>query len=462
MPLIAFCLLLFLPVAGIAETRVVRDNNSPHLLLFVHGLTGSIDRTFGAPPERSWMTLVRDDPLFDSFDIAAFGYDSGYVATGKSVAEIALDARRELDDSVAFQRYQKVHILAHSLGGIVARELVLGLRDDGRNTVRSLYLFGTPTNGSWLSNALARYSPSKVVQDLSVAMGDTDSYLSRLRNRWRASAADAVPLSRQVVTHCAYELHKTGPTVVVQPSSAEYLCTEAVRGLETDHSGLVDADAGNFVSHHVLREWLLADRPDLVKYRASPQTAGDVVIALCSDDRYSRTSDGQFTDRFHVFLQDLAERDGWRTRLSLQLPLDWPEGAGVVNNEARPDGYLGLLWQGDARPAAVVIHYSCFEAGTETTDAMHENRDDMDRFYRSIAAQGVDLLMFSSGVEPGEKISFHKSLLKGAGFSVTGTGVNGCAVRTRKYAMEPGHPFQDQFRAALQSVLADRPCPAFR
>ena len=85
------------------------------------------------------VVLAKIARFFDSKTVDCLYCGEGYVVGQDSVRETLASRLSALRASGMLRP------------GVVARELALALRDDDRNTVKSLYLFGTPTNGSWLA-----------------------------------------------------------------------------------------------------------------------------------------------------------------------------------------------------------------------------------------------------------------------------------------------------------------------
>lgn len=123
----------------------------PRLILFVHGFFGGARYTWGRFPE-----LLRADPAFADCDIASFDYPST-----RSVEDIAALLEKELADCAA--RYQSVSLVGHSLGGIVARRVILDelkRREDNDWRIKDLLLFGVPERGTNLAKLACFFSAS--------------------------------------------------------------------------------------------------------------------------------------------------------------------------------------------------------------------------------------------------------------------------------------------------------------
>lgn len=441
--------------SGMAEVVSVRNDASPRLILFIHGLTGSVDETFKNGRGEHWYEMLRDkDPSFSSSDIAVFGFFSSYLEEGLTMEQIVTQMREELEEEISLSQYQNITIVAHSLGGIVAREFALSNEGIAKN-IDGLILFGTPMNGSILADLLRHFGESHVVRDLARSIGDDpDNYLQNLRKRWRNT-----DYTKSIAGYCGFETQKqqvdTGwisiPTIkVVQRNSAEYLCSNGFQAIHSDHSNLIKPD--NVVSderHTHLRDWFFEIYPDVQQANAFNQSEDDVVHVVCTNDRYEGPNDALTN-----FLSDNVFKGGYAWRVSEKLPINWPF------DEGGNGGYLKLLWSDPAlKPAVVSIHYSCFETD-ETMVGLNENRADFLRFYRSLRAENVDVLVFSRGLLDKGNIPFHRELLAEAGYEES-EDWDACLLATAiKNIDAPNANFSKRYLAALDALLTGQPCPA--
>ncbi|MGB5371860.1 MAG: caspase family protein [Flavobacteriaceae bacterium] len=119
-----------------------------NLLLFIHGFSGEAGDTFGKTPE-----FLMSEASMDGWDMKPFGY-SQFVTPemGKDIwAGIAdIDRISEyLCTSVKykFDKYDRIAIVAHSLGGLIAQRAILDFKEEYRSKISHIILFGTPSNG---------------------------------------------------------------------------------------------------------------------------------------------------------------------------------------------------------------------------------------------------------------------------------------------------------------------------
>ncbi|WP_319584735.1 hypothetical protein [uncultured Pseudodesulfovibrio sp.] len=125
------------------------------LLLFIHGLGGNADSTWG-----SFKDLLSDDEdIRKRYDIAFFEYRTSIGlkfwirgAPGQVLAD-ALKSEIEL----RYSTYERITIVAHSLGGLIAKRFILDrLKYDQRLPVFRILFYATPHSGSQLAS-IAKY-----------------------------------------------------------------------------------------------------------------------------------------------------------------------------------------------------------------------------------------------------------------------------------------------------------------
>jgi pimeloyl-ACP methyl ester carboxylesterase len=133
-------------VAANSEPVVIRRHKKQQAVVFIHGFSGSAHLTFGMFPA----FLAGDPALFD-WDIYSFGYATSLSPdlTGVWTSDPDLTALsgllRTFVTHGALADYQKVALIAHSMGGLIVQRALV---DGGfESRIQSVMLFGTPSNG---------------------------------------------------------------------------------------------------------------------------------------------------------------------------------------------------------------------------------------------------------------------------------------------------------------------------
>jgi pimeloyl-ACP methyl ester carboxylesterase len=135
---------------ALVRHRLSRPNRLA--LVFVHGLGGDPINTWRRFPE-----LVFDAPELANFDVALFRYASGIFtnlvpgAPKLDIREKSLDLASDMRALLDEDRYEGLMVVAHSMGGIMAKFAIrqlLELDTINARRILGLYMCGTPQYGS--------------------------------------------------------------------------------------------------------------------------------------------------------------------------------------------------------------------------------------------------------------------------------------------------------------------------
>ena len=164
-----------------------------NLLLFVHGFSGESKDTFGKIP-----TMLQADSNFDGWAMKPLGYSPiVQPKLGKDIWGAILDVDKiagflKTSIKYKFKDYDRIAIVAHSLGGLVAQKTILGLDKDHRNRISHLIMFGSPSNG--ISPEVLSKQWNKKYSELS-SEGD---YIKSLRKEWEQTFNNTYPFKLKV------------------------------------------------------------------------------------------------------------------------------------------------------------------------------------------------------------------------------------------------------------------------
>ena len=188
--------------AGIESTKGHKEvktifRESPganNLLLFIHGFSGEAGNTFGNIPE-----MLMKDSRMDGWDMKPFGY-SQYISPemGKDIWAGIEDIDRisnYLCTSVKykFDKYDRIAIVAHSLGGLIAQRAILDFKEAYRDKLSHLVLLGTPSNG------IAPAKLSKLWNNKYKEMSSEGEFITTLRKDWEKQYDGDYPFALKVV-----------------------------------------------------------------------------------------------------------------------------------------------------------------------------------------------------------------------------------------------------------------------
>lgn len=407
--------------------RWVSQNGSQTLIVFVHGLTGGSD-TWRRETGPEWPQILAKDPLFSGADVYVAEYHSALWGTGPTPPAIASALAAKLRaTNVNASKYQSIVFVAHSLGGIIAREAILRDAVLQRN-VKALYLFAVPSEGSSIANLGALLPSSKIVASLKETRA-YGSYLDGVSKRWINSGLTSVR------SYCAYETRalKIGPlkTIVVTPRSAAELCTTGLRSIEADHVDIVKPSGPNDIRHQWLRNWYKDTFPNAA-LAAQAEADSPVLLATCRVDRYGR--------EFQAAIATEAEASRISLRLSDELPSKW---------EPRAKRFLWEKYQ----PRVIVIHLSCFQEGGESnTQASLVDRDiDFLNMLKTLEPYRTKVLVYSRAFASVPKHLDDTSIMKR--FKATRRLEKFAISATRAFADDPKQ--RAAFRIKLSTMLKE-------
>ena len=178
------------------EAKIVesweRDEGN-NLLLFVHGFSGESKGTFGNIPK-----FLQSNSSFDGWAMKPLGY-THFVQPelGKDIWAAVLDIDKiagflKTSINFKFKDYDRIAIVAHSLGGLVAQKAILKLDTENRNRISHLIMFGTPSNGI-SSNLLTKQWNTKYSE-----MSSEGDFIKSLRKEWKQEFNDKYPFKLKV------------------------------------------------------------------------------------------------------------------------------------------------------------------------------------------------------------------------------------------------------------------------
>jgi len=147
-----------------AQYQSIHKGTADRVIIFVHGLFGDPSTSFSAGPNNpSWPELMSTDgegigdakPL-SAYTIATFSYPAK-CSDGLSIPEVANYLMRELQDKRVLEGGTKLYFIAHSLGAIVVKQMLIRAHN-ANGADRDLF---TQTKGVFPnSNTIGRFSAS--------------------------------------------------------------------------------------------------------------------------------------------------------------------------------------------------------------------------------------------------------------------------------------------------------------
>lgn len=242
----------------------LKEIETDRAIVFVHGLDGDPVTTWKSRRDGpSWADLIASDsraypgespPLsLDKFSIYTLDYRALY-ASEATIQEAAVHIADRLSSEPLFKRYNHVWFVAHSLGGILIKKVLIIYSEQDRDALldrtAGVFLFGVPTRGSPLAEAWAverfavltwvigrRYN---VVKDLRPE--SATAFLDSMENSWvdLLLKRQRTPRYRTPFVYCAYEVNSIfGLFKVVDALFAATRCEENPHPFPRDHLTIV-------------------------------------------------------------------------------------------------------------------------------------------------------------------------------------------------------------------------------
>lgn len=148
----------------------VQKENKENLILFIHGLSGSNETWKNEVTQNTFPELLlKDSEIKDNFDVAYFEYYTNLLnikekfaslktlfskdkSTPKniSVSQISDVLKTRIDYEL--DQYKSIVIIAHSMGGIIAKSVILDYIEDGSAKIKLFLSLAVPHLGSNLAD----------------------------------------------------------------------------------------------------------------------------------------------------------------------------------------------------------------------------------------------------------------------------------------------------------------------
>lgn len=229
--------------AGVHIVR--RKEGNQAAIVFVHGFGGDARETWGQFP-----SLITADAALKGWDVISVGYNTGLMPdirglwAGKPDIQKLADFMRTIINKDFSAKYQRLVLVAHSMGGLVIQRSLLDLDENERNKlIHGVILFGTPSQG--LKKAHFGRIINRQIRDL----GHEGAFIKQLRQDWSETIGDR-PAFRFLAV--AGDLDEFVPA-----DSSLTPFTEKYREITAgNHVDIVKPDSSDHLSYQILHNFL--------------------------------------------------------------------------------------------------------------------------------------------------------------------------------------------------------------
>lgn len=214
----------------IESYREEEENNS--VVLFLHGFTGDPIETFKNIPN----LLIAND-LIDGYDIFSIGYSSSLMPDiGANIwsADPDINNLSEYFKTLLetrFNNYNKISVVAHSMGGLVAQSGILKLEKKEFKKITHLLMFGTPSGGLNVANIKIAKGLKRQIKDL----GSSSDFILKLRTDWNERFHDKYPFEFKAIAGLSDEF-------IDRKSSLEVFKDRYRYQIEGNHATMIKAN----------------------------------------------------------------------------------------------------------------------------------------------------------------------------------------------------------------------------
>lgn len=227
------------PLSGGAISFLSAPQSSKKLIVFVHGIFGDPTSSWTNQEGVSWPDLIKNDERFLDFTVATYRYDTPFLHRTSNIEEIAERLLLQLEDRSIFEKFNEVYFIAHSMGGLVIKRVLVSLNRPHQiqklRTVKAVLYISTPAQGANLAEVGSWLSANPQLRDMRPA--DLNSFLQGLENQWQNLIRDrgAPPFPQ---SFCAYETKPTHGIVTVNRVYATTHCDQNPLPVDENHSNI--------------------------------------------------------------------------------------------------------------------------------------------------------------------------------------------------------------------------------
>jgi pimeloyl-ACP methyl ester carboxylesterase len=242
-----------------AAMNPIRDRGQKHCIIFIHGVLSNSEKGWTSKTGIHWPTLICEEPEFDYFDIFSYNYTSDIWSRGYRMD----DAAQLLQDylvSTAFDRYETLVFVCHSMGGIIARRCIVRSERELTGKKVGLLLVASPSMGSDYANYMAPVSKLfGHTQGQALSSIETNQWLQSLDSDFISvkERAQITVIGKELIEHRLLGSKKwIGLKQVVTYYSANRYFGDPLKIPESDHITIAKPESKESPQHMALCNFL--------------------------------------------------------------------------------------------------------------------------------------------------------------------------------------------------------------
>lgn len=207
-----------------------KNERGANVIVFVHGLFSGPE-AWRCDPTHYWPEMIAKDtdPSFVGTDVYVLKYPTPTRHGKMTMTDLGTFIVNQLETEHVFSNHRNVIFVAHSMGGILIQQILLTYREFSKQ-VPTLFLYGTPQEGSHLANLGRYFNSDPLLRELE--SGDNNFILHEMDQRWIHAGFS------NIRRYCAYETQPESGLKVVNRDSATRGCDDNL-AVDVNHRDLV-------------------------------------------------------------------------------------------------------------------------------------------------------------------------------------------------------------------------------
>ncbi|HEX6532843.1 MAG TPA: alpha/beta fold hydrolase [Nitrospira sp.] len=222
----------------------VGPSNRDKVIIFIHGVTASNERSWRNPTTGAyWPELIQNDPELKDYGTYLLGYYSPKFSKASTITEIANRELERLKDEGLLSAGKQVVIIAHSMGGLVAKEMLTQLNRPNReelarlDRIKGVLFLSSPAQGADLGEYASWISMNPQFGNMQPS--DLNAFLQQLEDSWQNLLRDRDLLGLTTPrAFCAYETLPTRGMMVVSRVYAASRCDANPTPFDLNHQDI--------------------------------------------------------------------------------------------------------------------------------------------------------------------------------------------------------------------------------